>query len=164
MSFWIDGFRRLSPGFIALVGLSFIAGPVVALSPLGAQSKAQNHAVKVDELTALHQAKHLLVGANHDYKGHRAKAVHEITQAIHEIEHHRKGGGAKAGSGHKGQVAAGQKQGKVHEAQVASDQQLQAAIGLLQRAAGDLGNGKHPKALGHVNNAIKELQTALKII
>lgn len=166
MSLPISAFHRLLPGIVGLACLGVFDGQAAALSPARAQTKAQNHAVKVDELTALHRAKQLLVHANHDYKGHRAKAVHEITKAIHEIEHHHKGKGAKTGAvaSHKSQAAAGQKQGKVHEPQVASDQQLQTAIGLLQRAAGDLGNGKHPKALTHVNSAIQELQTALKII
>ena len=35
-------------------------------------------------------------------------------------------------------------------------------MGLLQKAAGELSNGKHPKALGHVNAAIQSLQTAMK--
>lgn len=165
MSLPISAFHRLLPGFVGLVCLGLFVGQASALSPARVQTKAQNHAVKVDELTALHQAKHLLVQANHDYKGHRAKAVHEITKAIHEIEHHHKGKG-KTGTvaAHKSPATAGVKQGKVHEPQVTSDQQLQSAIALLQRAAGDLGNGKHPKALTHVNSAIQELQTALKII
>src|SRR5262249_21739242 len=44
-------------------------------------------------LTELHQAKVLLDHANHTYNGHRAKADHEISKAIHVLhhEHHKKG-------------------------------------------------------------------------
>jgi len=39
----------------------------------------------IGELKAAHK---YLEAANHDYQGHRAKASHEITQAIHQLEKH----------------------------------------------------------------------------
>lgn len=169
-------FRQLAKyiSFLALAGLFISPSAVRAQVPAAAAGAAAKQAIKLDELATLKSAKKLLEEANHDYKGHRAKAVHAITQAIHELEHR----GAKGAGKHlktapktaaaKATVHAakanGAKAPAVHEAQGVSDAQLRAAQQLLLKAQAELNTGKHPKASAHVQTAIQELQTALKII
>jgi hypothetical protein len=109
----------------------------------------------------------LLQGANHDYEGHRAKAVHEVTRSIHLLEgtplpkvakvakKTSTGGGAGVGG-----------VGGVHEAQAASDMQLKQALTGLQTLQAQF-NGSTTGVNGEVNTAlttaIAELETALKI-
>jgi hypothetical protein len=123
-------------------------------------------------VTALHQARKLLATADHDYQGHRAKAAHLVTQALHELSGHQQqgtnkgagGNGAnankngQAGNGNNGNANNGQAN-KMPQAQ--SDAQLQQAIQLLNGVSGKLTNA--PKAAGHIQAAIAELTTALKI-
>ena len=51
----------------------------------------------------------------------------------------------------------------MHEPQVESDAQLREAEKILKALDVDLLKSKHPKAMVHVQNALKELETALKI-
>src|SRR5262249_34644004 len=96
----------------------------------------------------LHKAKQLLEKADHDYKGHRVKAIEAITQAIHAIQHsttNKQGsesgkssstpakGGTAGATGGKGAVEKGaEKSGK--EPQAESDRQLREAMELLRAA------------------------------
>jgi hypothetical protein len=146
------------------------ASPVFAQIPLVA-GQAANQAIKLDEIATLKSAKQLLEAANHDYKGHRASAVHAIHKAIAAIEQrgHRAGvkrsqtnsgaGGARA----KGLHAQAAKTPAAREDQGASDAQLRAAQQLLVKVQAELATGKHPKASAHVQVAMKEIQTALAI-
>jgi len=99
------------------------------------------HAQTNANLTTLDDAYATLANADHDYKGHRAKAMRQIEAAVAEL-------GGKI-SGH----------GKKHEPQGTSDAQLKAAQGLLQQAAAGLSG----KSLKHVNNAITEINDALAV-
>lgn len=169
-------FRRLPIhiSWVGLAGLFLSPSAVKAQVPALPASAAAKQAVKLDELATLKSARKLLEGANHDYKGHRAKAVHAITQAIHELEHHgAKGTGkhlrtAQGTSAAKAAVHAAKANGAkvppVHEAQGVSDTQLRAAQQLLLKAQAELSTGNHPKASAHVQTAIQELETALRII
>ena len=134
---------------------------------------AAKQAVKLDEIAALKSAKKMLEGANHDYKGHRAKAVHAIHEAIVELEHHKGTGkhvpanpavAAAKAKEHAAEKAANAATPKVHEAQLASDVQVKTAQQLLLQVHAALSTGNHPKAMGHVKIAIQELETALKIL
>jgi hypothetical protein len=89
----------------------------------------------------LDQAYGLLRTADHDYKGHRAHAMHDIEAAAREL-------GATVGGGGKGK-----------EKQATSDSQLRDAQGLLGQAVGDLTG----KAHHHIEVAISQLSIALKI-
>jgi hypothetical protein len=164
--------RRASNRFpvFAVAAFLIVPGAVRAQVPsVGATTVKQ--AVKLDEIATLKSAKKLLEEANHDYKGHRAKAVHAIHEAIVELEHHK---GVKhlpttpAVAAAKANVRAAHanaaKVAPVHEAQVASDVQVKAAQQLLLRAQAELSTGKHPKASAHVLVAIQELEIALKIL
>ena len=158
-----------------LAGLFCLASfsPLPAQTTVGA-GQAVKQAIKLDEIASLKMAKQLLEGANHDYKGHRAKAVHAIHQAIAEIEHHHhKGTGKQAPTSPAAAAAkanakalhsqAAAKTPIVHEAQAASDTQLRAAEQLLVKVQSELATGKHPKAIAHVQLALQELQVALAI-
>jgi hypothetical protein len=92
-------------------------------------------------ITQLTQAYAALSVADHDYQGHRAKAMKQIEAAAKEM------GVSLTGNG------------KGHEQQVTSDQQVQAATTLLQQAL----PGLPPKAQKHVNKALEDLAAALAI-
>src|SRR5580698_8249443 len=151
--------RQVSKGVstIALAGFLLVPAAARAQVPTTATGAAVKQAVKLDELASLKSALKLLEGANHDYKGHRAKAVHAIHEAIHEIEHHGQKhvpttpavAAAKAAARASTPKTAGVP--PVHEAQVASDTQLVAAEQLLSKVFAELTTtGRHPKAMAHV--------------
>jgi hypothetical protein len=101
----------------------------------------RSQAQTASPITTLDDAYATLVQANHDYKGHRVKAMKQIELAVQEL------GGKISGKG------------RGHEPQGTSDAQLRAAQALLQQAAGGLSK----KALKHVNAAIEQLNIALSI-
>lgn len=124
------------------------------------------------QIDALRQVRQMLHDRpNHNYAGHRVRAIHEITEAIHSLramsnttakgkgkgKGHAKGkGAAKAG---KAAAAKGAKVAAVHEPQALSDQQMRAAavqLGAIQKAL-------PPAAAAHVGNAIREIGIALTI-
>jgi hypothetical protein len=163
--------RHFSKGISAVALAGFLLAPAAVRAQVPISGAAVKQAVKLDELGSLKSALTLLEGANHDYKGHRAKAVHAIHAAIHEIEHHGQKhvptppavaaakAAAKASTPKLGSVP------PVHENQVASDTQLVAAEQLLSKVFAELtATGKHPKAIAHVQLAVQELQIALKIL
>jgi hypothetical protein len=91
----------------------------------------------------LREAYHLLATADHDYDGHRARAMHNTAEAARLIGVRLRGGG-KAG-----------------ETQETSDEQLRKAQGLLEEALSPLaGRGK---VIEHLNTAISQISIALKI-
>jgi len=94
-----------------------------------------------DELA---HAYYLLKTADHDYKGHRTKAIHEIESAGHEI-----------GMKFEGHISD-------HERQLKSDDQLSAASGLLREARDKMEAGDREKAAVHLQKAIEEVDAALK--
>jgi hypothetical protein len=89
----------------------------------------------------LSQAYAALSVADHDYQGHRVRAMKNIEAAAKELGVTLQGGG------------------KGHEQQVVSDQQLRTAQGLLQQAL----PGLPQKAKNHVERALEQLSTALSI-
>jgi len=91
--------------------------------------------------TLLDDAYATLAHADHDYKGHRVKAMKQIELAVQEL------GGKISGNG------------RGREPQGTSDAQLRAAQVLLQQAAG----GVSKKPLKHVNAAIEQINIALSI-
>jgi pyruvate/2-oxoglutarate dehydrogenase complex dihydrolipoamide acyltransferase (E2) component len=89
----------------------------------------------------LSQAYTDLSRADHDYHGHRARAMKLIEHAAKEM------GISLQGDGHG------------REAQVTSDDQLRAAQGLLQSVV----TGLPPKAQEHVQKAIEQISVALSL-
>ena len=93
------------------------------------------------EAGMLREAYGLLSVADHDYKGHRIKAMKEIEVAAKHLGISLRG------------------DGKGHERQGTSDAQLRAAAALLQQAGGGLrGHG-----LEHIKLACEQLNVALAI-
>jgi hypothetical protein len=128
----------------ALAGVFAFAGTAPA-----AKATASPFAAQVKEL---HDIKVLLELADHDYKGHRAEAVKQLTEAIHALhpghKHHAKG--VKGGG----------------EPQALSDAQLKESIKTLNAVLAQLstaGGAPATKAAVHVTNAIKQLEIALTI-
>lgn len=98
------------------------------------------------DVQAVTQAYRLLEQADHDYQGHRIKAMKHLHQA-----------GRVLGVMLKGD-------GKVKEQQATSDSQLKQAQTLLQQMNGSGASGKlHARAMQHVQSALGEIQTALSI-
>jgi hypothetical protein len=94
-----------------------------------------------NEAGLLDQAYGLLARADHDYKGHRARAMHKIEEAAKAL-------GSKLG-GH----------GKGDEQQGTSDTQMKSAQSLLEQAVGGLTGKPHH----HIEEAIKQLNIALSV-
>jgi hypothetical protein len=101
----------------------------------------------------------LLRRADHDYEGHRVKAIHEITRAIHALEpaagrrRHPRVGGLRPAPGGK-------------EPQAVSDAQLRKALEQLQATRANLGAAPPRNvavAGAAIDRAVRELQIALKI-
>ncbi len=92
-------------------------------------------------IALLNDAYATLAQANHDYKGHRVRAMKQIQAALDVL----------------GEKISGN--GKGHEPQATSDAQLSAAQALLKQAS----TGLSGKALKHVNNAIDQISIALSI-
>jgi hypothetical protein len=101
----------------------------------------RGHAQTGGNLATLDDAYATLAHADHDYKGHRAKAMKQIELAVQEL------GGKISGKG------------KGREPQGTSDAQLRAAQTLLRETSGGLSG----KSLKHVNAAIEQISIALSI-
>ena len=89
----------------------------------------------------LRQAYSTLAVADHDYKGHRVEAMKQIEAAAKVLKMDLHG------------------DGRGHEKQGVSDEQLRAARTLLEQARPQLSG----KALKHIDKAVAQLNTALKI-
>src|ERR1700738_328656 len=138
--------------FKSLVSVTVLSGLALftsAAPQIGAAQKASGpYATQVAQLRA---TAHLLQLADHDYKGHRAKAVHEIHLAIHILH-----------PGHKKHPATGKKSGGNNEPQAVSDGQLKQVIPQTTNIKGARPSAPS-QALAAVNAAISELKTALTI-
>lgn len=88
----------------------------------------------------------LLQRAEHDYDGHKGKAMTEIQAASHELGMD-VGGADLPGS----------------EAQWKSDAQLKAARKLLREASNKMERADRDRIAGHLDTAITQLDQALKV-
>jgi hypothetical protein len=114
---------------------------------------------------------------DHDYGGHRARAVHAITMAIRQLSHrsmiYRGTGFSSAGGGGQGigmrqrGLGANGRGGGQRMSQAQSDARMSQSLRVLQGINMQLashGNTMgHARASGHVQLAIQELNTALSI-
>ena len=122
-----------SPCAIAAGGPGSSAPPAAAATPPAA-------------VASLRQAYATLAVADHDYKGHRVKAMKAIEAACKLL----------------GTDISGD--GKVKEKQAISDAQLRAALATVQQVSTAIPAGKGQKQIvNHLNTAVKELTTALTI-
>jgi hypothetical protein len=179
----LNGTAVLSMG-VALSAFLFVpsAQAIPGKGKAAAAGKAQEKGV-VQELKS---AKALLEKADHDYQGHRARAVHEIHEALKALGHHHQAGaaaqksgtGGKAGAAKKGagaaNVGAGKGGGKKgtagfakagnagggkggNEQQVVSDAQLKQALHQLTMAHAQL---RSSRAVHHAM-AAQKVQAAI---
>jgi hypothetical protein len=151
----------------------FRSGAVIAVVALGSFGSPRALAVPIprvhvpphlSETATLQKVKTLLEHADHDYKGHRAAAVHELTAAIHELHPHHHAAQGKRPSAARPHPKTGT--GKPHEPQKLSDAQLREAIAMLEGVRGTMTRkkaGNAHKAAEHVSRAISELKTALTV-
>jgi hypothetical protein len=130
---------------VLALSVAVVTAASIAPSPALAQGRGRAPANPAD-VTAVVQAYRVLEQADHDYQGHRIKAMEHLRKA-----------GLILGVTLKGD-------GKGHEQQGNSDSQLKQAQSMLQRMnSSKVGGKRHQRALTHVNNALGELQTALSI-
>jgi hypothetical protein len=109
--------------------------------------------------------------ANHDYSGHRAAAMKQVEEAIKLLDASvmKKGTNGQKLVAHEEEIAAARARfqakhsGTVHEPQALSDLQLREAYQMLTEIHKAAAIEKQPKLKGHVDKAIHELKSALKI-
>jgi hypothetical protein len=152
----------VSAAVLALLGTLAFESTSSAQSPPTKQAKGEWGQV-VEQLRAAHK---LLVEADHDYSGHRARAAEEVHKAIKELTgyHHPKvtqpGTTSTAATSSikpsKVQQSAGA------EAQATSDAQLRQAQTILSGVQGKL-NSRHHKAAANVQAALAEITMALSV-
>lgn len=99
------------------------------------------------DVQTLSQAYSTLASADHDYKGHRVKAMHAIKKAARLM----------------GQTLGGNAKGQGKEQQTLSDAQLQGVKGMLQKVRGTVSGRTQGRVVAHIDTAIHELSTALSI-
>jgi hypothetical protein len=120
----------------------------------------------------LRGTKLILERADHDYKGHRARAVAAIDVALRSMGQHVGNNGA--GNGMSNGAGAGRRAGggnrvngnAMREPQAKSDAQLRTALHRLSTIHSQLGsmpNGRHAQTGAAVQRAMHELNTALAI-
>ncbi len=143
---------------------SFASAQTITTSPPA--NATTKHAGCVLALENLRQAHRLLVEADHDYDGHRARAAEEVHKAIRELEGKHQAKRVQLGLAPAAHVVTnnGQrvKQPAIHEPQANSDAQLHRAQAILQGVQTGL-NSHHPKAAANVAAAITEITTALAL-
>ena len=97
------------------------------------------------EAGMLRRAYQILATGDHDYKGHRAKAMHSVEAA-----------GKLLGIDLKGDV-------KVREPQGLSDEKLREASGLISKVLGSAEVKDQKRITKHLNEALDHINTALTI-
>jgi hypothetical protein len=165
----IMGLRLLQVAVFSALSLGLVltsnatAGNPPAKTPPNKTSNTGNTGqVAAEYLTALHQAKTLLDTAIHDYDGHRAKAVGEIKHAIHLLTPKTAAKTTPAVVQEEKAATTAPTTPTPGETQAQSDKQLKEALQILSEIGGQFPKN-HPKAAGHVETAIEELNIALKI-
>jgi len=106
-----------------------------------AAAAANGAASSTAQVGKLHEAYEVLASLDHDYKGHRALAMHKIEAAAKIL-------GSRVGGG-----------GKGHEKQVTSDEGIRKAQSILEGAVG----GLIGKPRRHIQEAIHQLTIALRV-
>jgi hypothetical protein len=97
------------------------------------------------DVQTLTQAYSTLASADHDYQGHRVKAMHAIRKAARLM------GSKIAGDG------------KAKVSQTLSDSQLRSVQGMLQQVRGSVSGRKQQLVVQHINEALHHLSVALSI-
>jgi hypothetical protein len=150
--------------------------------PAGYNRAANGNAHQINNqlVTELRGTMRLLHQADHDYNGHRARAIQHLSRAVNTIHPSTNMGqmngmnrgqgngaaGARAGLGKGGnRTGAANGQNKMPQAQ--SDQHLQQAmqrLTVIQNQISNVGsNQRHAQALNHIQQATQELRVALNV-
>ena len=136
------------------------------------QSQGTNRAA-VSRLRAVHSS---LARIDHDYQGHRARAMHSISMAIRQLSNrssvYRNTGfngnmNNRAGMANRGGAGAGRGR-RQPMTQAQSDQIMSQALRTtqgvqMQLASQGNASGGHARARGHLQHSIREMNTALSI-
>jgi hypothetical protein len=131
-------------------GVSLRAATPSTPQPLsgGVTSQNQFQAVamnKFSEAKALTRAYRILATGDHDYKGHRVKAMHQIEAAAKLLGVELRG------------------DAKDRQKQVLSDDKLRDARGLLEIVLNSAEVKSQPRISKHISDAIEQINIALKI-
>jgi hypothetical protein len=102
-------------------------------------------AATTGDVQSLTQAYSTLASADHDYQGHRVKAMEAIKKAAKLM----------------GQKITGE--GKVKEPQALSDAQLRGVQSTLQKVKSSVGGRRQQRVVQHINDALQHLSVALSI-
>ena len=131
---------------ILSVALNLHASTPAVQNTLGDNSDASLVRMGGGEVATLQQAYATLEVADHDYKGHRVKAMKAIEAACKLL-----------GSNISGQ-------GRGREKQALSDEQLRQVLATIEQVRGSLAAaGVQPAVVKHLDVAINQLSTALSI-
>jgi hypothetical protein len=138
------------------------AGPGTTTTPPagGHWNRDTKSAAEASEVAPLQQAFETLRGADHDYDGHRVKAMHDIAMACRLL------GANIVPEGEKKPKPTGSttRPGKSEpEDQATSDAQLHQAQATVEQVLGTIPAGKQPRVTECLQNAVKELGIALSI-
>ena len=143
---------------IAVCGLVLASFSIEArANPASASKKGAKAVTSARMISELEAVRAQLNKALHDYKGHRADAVHQVTHAIHLLQH---------GKNHPNPGRHFVPAKAPNEPQAVSDAQLRLALAELQQIAHQLhgSNGQHHAAAATaVKRAIHDLHLALKV-
>jgi hypothetical protein len=160
------------PALFAVLGLVAEArAQNAAVAPNRNQAVARA-ALRFQEAQSLRQAYLALASANHDYDGHRVKAMIAVKGALKALDEvvMNNGTAEQKAATTQGQAAvanagAGAKQTPtVHEKQTNSDEVLQQAAQTLQQVRATMITNKQRKNLvNHIDTALSEIAMALKI-
>jgi hypothetical protein len=150
---------------------------VLAFLSVALDARAQNSTtvaratLRFQEAQLLRQAYMSLASGNHDYNGHRAKAMSAVRSVLKILDDVvlKNGTAQQKAATTQGQAAvanaaaAAKQSPALHEDQGSSDKLLQqAAQTLTQVRATMVTNKQRPKVLGYVDTALSEIATALK--
>jgi hypothetical protein len=130
-----------------------------------------NEDMRFAEAQQLSKAYVLLAGSNHDYNGHRVKAMHAVHGAFKMLDAHiMKHGTAlqkEVTLQERAAIALAEQAAKrtpmLHERQAAADLQLREAREILAQIRPGLAQFKQNNLLGHVDNAVNQIRIALAI-
>ena len=142
------------------------------------RSQGTNRAV-VSRLRSVHTS---LARIDHDYQGHRVRAMHAISMAIRQLSHRSmgySGSGFSSGMNNGRRMGMGMRQGgggmnngggrrRQPMSQAQSDARMSQSLRTLQGINMQLGSqgsytASHARASGHIQRAIHELNIALSI-
>jgi hypothetical protein len=120
-------------------------------------------------ISRLRSAHATLARSDHDYRGHRVRAMHAIRSAIRQLGHSSRGrfGYASRGFTNRNGVANRARMGKGRLSQAQSDALMRRALGTLQLVHSHMtsqgGTSRHARAAGYVQRAGQEITVGLSI-